>query len=86
VSSVSDLFGYDPPPTRPFRPSNGTGGELFCEQFCYRCKRDVDENCEILGRTLIYHIDDPEYPIEWVQDDVPYPQHAYPRCTAFEPL
>lgn len=26
---------------------------------------------------------DPEYPIEWIEDDVPYPQPSNPRCTAF---
>jgi hypothetical protein len=63
--------------SRPYRPSNGTEGELFCEQFCYRCVHDVDENCPILAATLVYQVGDEGYPNEWVQDE------GVPCCTAF---
>lgn len=62
--------------TRPYRPSNGTEGELFCEEWCYLCIHEVE--CEILTRTFIHDINDPEYPKEWIQDD------DGPQCTAFE--
>lgn len=72
--------------TRSYRPSNGTEGLDFREEFCFRCERDrafretdgEEAGCRILGDTLIYMADDPRYPKEWVQDE----QGA--RCTAFE--
>lgn len=73
-----------------YRPSNGTEGELFMERFCYRCKhddkyqrtQDPEDGCPIIPGTLIYEIDDPKYPTEWVQDD----DGANARCTAFVPM
>lgn len=59
-----------------FRPSNGTIGSIFCEDFCYRCQHDW-EKCEILTHTLIHSIDEPEYPREWITDA------RGSRCTAF---
>lgn len=64
----------------PYRPSNGTEGDIFRAQFCDRCTRQ-DEPCEILGRTLWLLEDDPNYPTEWVCDVGPWPGN--PRCTAF---
>jgi hypothetical protein len=80
--------------TRPYRPSNGTEGMLFDDRWCSRCQRDAAwrENesgvpCVILSRTLIHSLGDAEYPIEWVQDDIPYSCDNLPlstaRCTAF---
>jgi len=67
-----------------FRPSNGTEGMMFSEQFCERCKHEGftpgESPCEILGNTMFYDISDDEYPREWVQDD----DGTNPRCTAFE--
>lgn len=69
---------------KPYRPANGTAGMAFDDAWCARCQRDAawreDENaatCDILTRTLIHDIGDPEYPAEWVEDE------AGPRCTAF---
>lgn len=68
--------------TEPYRPSNGTEGAIFMARFCDQCARHCeDKPCEILGRTLLWSIDDEDYPKEWVQS-------AYggnPRCTAFIP-
>jgi len=71
--------------TRSYRPSNGTEGEMFHEAFCYRCVHESEDNpCEILTRTFIHSIGEPEYPVEWIEDaDVPYLERN-PRCTAFE--
>lgn len=66
--------------SKPYRPSNGTEGMDFMEQFCVRCKKDEDERCPILGRTMAYQVDEPEYPVEWIRDD----DGRNPRCTAFE--
>jgi hypothetical protein len=80
--------------TRPYRPSNGTEGEIFDDRWCSNCERDrawrADESkgepCDILGRTLIHNVGEPDYPVEWIEDNVPYPQPTNPRCTAFEPI
>lgn len=76
----------DPPRTEPYRPSNGTEGEIFMSAFCYRCRRDANSDCEIVGMTMCYDEDDPRYPKEWVRnvDDDAWPGTA--RCTAFEPM
>jgi hypothetical protein len=77
--------------TRPYRPSNGTDGMHFDEAWCSRCQREAayreDENsgdtCNILDRSFFFDIGDPEYPPEWVEDDVQFPEPTHPRCTAF---
>lgn len=67
---------------KPYRPSNGTEGDIFMSRFCFECTRcNMEEDaagppCGILGRALGYSLGDPEYPAEWIQDD-----HG-PRCTA----
>lgn len=70
---------------KPYRPSNGTCGDMFMEEFCYRCKKeDFNEEtgeggCNILLSTMCYEIGDPEYPKEWM-----YNAEGCPTCTAFE--
>lgn len=66
---------------RPYRPSNGTEGMIFEEQFCDRCvKNDPEKGCEIQLNAFCYQIDDPQYPKEWIEDG----NLENPRCTAFE--
>lgn len=83
--------------TRPFRPSNGTHGEIFMSCFCYRCKRDQafqqdmenNDGCPIIADTLCYDVDDPKYPKEWIEDVDSEPGligAPGARCTAFEPI
>ena len=65
---------------QPYRPSNGTEGDMFEVLFCNKCKHDTkDQACEILMRTMIFGVGDPEYPKEWVYDS-----EGCPKCTAFE--
>ena len=70
--------------TIPYRPSNGTEGELFMSQWCARCQRDRGsreadgDGCDIIAMTMAFNIRDPEYPKEWRQDGL-----SGPRCTAF---
>lgn len=80
------------PAWEPYRPSNGTEGEMFMEQWCSRCARDVayrnnkpEYGCRILAATFVFDIDDPEYPKEWIRQatDDEWPGTA--RCTAFVP-
>ena len=65
---------------KPYRPSNGTEGEMFHEQFCYRCRydQDDDEPCEIHTNALVCSLGDADYPKEWVYDE-----NGRPTCTAF---
>lgn len=74
--------------TRPYQPASGTEGRCFQEEFCDLCARDKafrdtgyegdpELGCQILAKTMLYSVDDPEYPKEWVEDD------KGPRCTAF---
>ena len=78
---------------RPYRPSNGTEGCLFYDDWCSRCARDKpmsegknfddcgpDEVCQIVADTLAYSIDDPKYPKEWVYGA------KGPMCSAFVPV
>ena len=63
---------------RPYRPSNGTEGDIFMSKFCFQCARDCEDNpCQILGRILFNGINDPDYPKEFIEDE------RGPRCTAF---
>lgn len=72
-----------PTNTMPYRPSSGTEGEMFQHHFCYRCDKYGTDNdpCPIQGRALIFDVDDPDYPSEWVCDD--NDDETNPRCTAF---
>jgi len=63
-----------------YRPSNGTEGEFFMEQFCYRCtKYEWDKGCDIQLRTMFFDVEDDEYPQEWQYDET-----GKPTCTDFE--
>jgi hypothetical protein len=63
---------------RPYQPYSGDEGMSFMARFCDECARMTEDGCEIQGRTMLYGIDSPHYPPEWVTDD-----ERGPRCTAF---
>lgn len=67
---------------KPYRPSNGTDGEIFESDHCDKCARlEADGvDCPILGRAYAYSISHPDYPAEWVRDN-----EGFPTCTAFWP-
>jgi|HubBroStandDraft_4_1064222.scaffolds.fasta_scaffold223250_2 hypothetical protein len=68
--------------TKLWRPSNGTCGEIFRFDWCDKCSREsAVTQCKILTQTLIYDIDDEDYPKEWIADDDGW---SNPRCTAFK--
>ena len=81
------MYAWDRPELegKLYRPSNGTEGEMFMEQFCYKCVHDkayqdgTGDSCEIICNTMVYSIDDPNYPKEWVFDS-----KGQPKCTKFE--
>lgn len=77
-----------------YQPSNGTEGEFFFSAWCAHCAHDksmrdgkhIDECeegeiCEIIGATMRFNVEDPEYPKEWV-----YGMDGQPMCSAFVPL
>lgn len=68
---------------RKYRPSNGTEGMWFEEQFCCQCINqhpdpEKGKNCDIACATFCYDLNDPEYPKEWCYDE-----NDKPTCTAF---
>ena len=68
----------------PYRPSNGTEGEIFESAFCDRCEHDKDRNCLIHTRALSYRLNEERYPTEWV---IPEEADEWPgeaKCTAFQ--
>jgi hypothetical protein len=73
--------------SKPYRPSNGTEGDDFDHWWCSGCARDQafrdnpdsGDGCSIVASTMIFNIDEPEYPKEWIQND----DGSNPRCTAF---
>jgi len=73
--------------TKPYRPSNGTEGEMFFCAWCDRCKHDAafrrnpdsGRGCALIANSMAYNIGDPEYPKQWVEDD----DGSNPRCTKF---
>lgn len=67
-----------PSESRPYRPSNGTEGEMFRAHFCEKCVKDTPSvPCGILSLTLWLQIDEKGYPKQWIEDE------DGPRCTAF---
>ena len=67
-----------------YQPSNGSEGDYFTDKYCMNCLHcDPDpkgsKQCEILMRTLIYHVSDPEYPNEWCYDE-----NDKPQCTSWQ--
>lgn len=68
---------------KPYRPSNGTEGEIFQHNFCLNCIHENLESetwCEILTRTMYYKVTDASYPTEWIHND-----EGEPTCTNFAP-
>lgn len=65
--------------TAPYRPSNGTEGDMFMAQWCENCALSGydGDGCMIQLRSLAHDIDEPEYPVEWIKTD------EGPKCTAF---
>lgn len=67
----------------PYRPSNGTEGMMFEDEFCAHCihqsqNPDIEKNCEISMRACCFDLKDEQYPREWQ-----YNALGHPCCTAF---
>jgi hypothetical protein len=42
----------------PYRPSNGTEGEYFQEEYCYRCKHDDPDQLDLFESSRIQTINE----------------------------
>ena len=79
------LYQFPEEAGKPFCPPNGTDGEIFEEAFCFNCVRDQafqnneGDSCPIAFDVMMWPVDDPRYPKEWVFDS-----EGWPVCTAFE--
>lgn len=62
---------------KPYRPSNGTEGDIFEGRYCARCRVGLRE-CDIVLRAHAFSIGAPEYPNEWRFNNI-----GVPMCTAF---
>ena len=63
-----------------WRPSNGTEGDMFMSRQCIGClfNGDDETGCDIQLKTMVFSLDDPEYPSEWqIGTD------GQPMCAAF---
>jgi hypothetical protein len=63
---------------KPYRPSNGTEGMIFEDNFCCRCRKR-SKPCHIRGNALAFEKDDKHYPKQLTYDD-----EGEPTCTAFD--
>lgn len=65
---------------KPYRPSNGTEGDIFFDKYCDHCKKCfAPVNCRIQLSTMAFTIDEPEYPKQWIHD-----KDGFAVCTDFE--
>jgi hypothetical protein len=53
-----------------YRPSNGTEGMGFTDEYCMQCLHcdpdpDGEKQCDIMMRSFCYNTNEPEYPTEW---------------------
>ena len=65
-----------------WRPSNGTEGEIFIEEYCHNCICDDPENelyCSIIAQSMAYDIDEEQYPSEWQIG-----KDGQPTCTNYK--
>jgi len=71
---------------KPYRPSNGTEGEIFQATWCAQCEanrafredHERADGCPIIANTMALSIDDPDYPAAWH-----YGPDGQPKCAAF---
>lgn len=54
--------------------------EKYRPEWCAQCIKDKPHGaCRILTRSLIFSINEPEYPEEWIRDE-----SGAPVCTAYD--
>ena len=62
---------------KPYRPSNGTEGEIFEGQWCSQCHHQ--KRCGIFVYAMAFEVDHPNYPHELRIDE-----RGQPECTNFK--
>jgi|ERR1700748_274899 len=70
-----------------YRPSNWSEGDWFINKWCRNCihgkyehtHKSEDPPCKILSYSIVYELNDKEYPSEWVFGD-----DGKPKCTAWK--
>ena len=62
---------------KPYRPSNGTEGEMFMQMHCRYCRHNGP--CIIQSLSMAYDLGDEGYPVELV-----FNVNGRPTCTGFE--
>lgn len=62
---------------KPYRPANGTEGEIFFECFCDRCTKQ--DSCQLPSNSMLFFKGEELYPKEFQ-----YNADGQPTCTAFE--
>lgn len=70
-------------PIELYRPSNGTEGDIFVNEWCAFCahnptNNEAENQCETLFKSFVYGIEEEEYPNEWRYID------GRPGCTRFQ--
>lgn len=81
-------MSWPPKDGTPYRPSNGSEGEGFMEEWCCHCKRDQehqqdidsDPGCPIIADSMTYDLDHPKYPKAWHWKD------GEPICNEFDDI
>jgi hypothetical protein len=65
---------------RPYRPSNGTEGDIFLANWCESCASgsNEDDPCRVQMYAFNFNIDDDEYPSEWIY------RNGVPTCTVYQ--
>lgn len=58
-----------------YRPSNGTEREIVFGCLCADCRKAT--RCTLVDRSMMFQIDDPNYPQEFIRDE-----NGDPQCTA----
>lgn len=65
---------------KPYRPSNGTDGDWFQDDWCSKCHFEHGKKqCKTLNLTMFFDTNDKEYPKEWVYKD------GNPVCLKYRP-
>ncbi len=70
-----------------YRPSSVAEGDIFMREHCFHCahydgsRTDSSDACLILLRTLLFSLDDEEYPQEFLYD-----HFGQPTCTRFKTI
>ena len=72
---------YNQDPGEAYEPSNATEFDAFYTAICASCRKDDNEDCQIIMYAMGTSIGDENYPSEWIIN-----KNGNPTCSAFEGL